>query len=687
MEPAPRRDIWRGHNIQYWNQHAATIAGLHKIITTYGGSKPTTGTRRQSLIFRAMQVLDDYRPQLTDEEAYAAICFRRAAVQDAEAQTTGQLRENDEHIREEQVSEIAHKDAVEKSSESGDLEESPSQTPKNTQGSPQLQGTPQSSSDLVNAPSSRNNTPLPEGDETSGLTTANETSRTSRPDVEATMPPKQPLSAISIPSDASSPIQVSLVNAAVHPRPISAADNLRYLMKRVILDVTDANLQIAERCSRLLPTRRTPVTKTIVDQKAFESLFNDKVDPSITAIQVEFVRGQNTDPHFYRCSRTGHPVPYRGRGPIWSRNSCHVDCCIVAARLMDVGQTSADVSNSALEGFTSFQKAFRDVVAMPWEIYGINANIRCRDNFLKQYYDHRTELGRGCRPGSMLAANDSWQICAHGFRQFEYSCYQQTTCEKCSRVSPQTASANSQKSNVLEFDAPSMDDWKKGEPQAISSLFQKHFSPRPWRRCRGRGCEGQTFRTRIIQGELPYRLVLPTPTIPSVKSGETPIPKDRNLIGSTASCVSVEYHNQNGLQTAHYRWLGGIYEHNRHFRVYWSDRSVGDPSKLIIYDGMRLNGSVIGGVPPYRSEDKVPPPWSNGCDLLFFERINPAKARINAEWIRAEINNVLSQEQLLHPKRSFCQDSSSASNKRPKNSPGRVRSKSLSPRQLRSQRK
>ena len=163
-------------------------------------------------------------------------------------QTTAQLREGYEGIREGQVSEIAHKDAVERSPVSGGVKESPLQTPADNLSSPQLRGTPKSSSDLVNAPSLRDNMLLPKGEEPFSPSTANEASHTSRQELEGTMPRKHPLSAISIKSDASSPVQVSLINAAVHPRPSSAADNLRYLMKRVLLDVTDTNLQIAERC-------------------------------------------------------------------------------------------------------------------------------------------------------------------------------------------------------------------------------------------------------------------------------------------------------------------------------------------------------------------------------------------------------------------------------------------------------
>lgn len=122
--------------------------------------------------------------------------------------------------------------------------------------------------------------------------------------------------------------------------------------------------------------------------------------------------------------------------------------------------------------------------------------------------------------------------------------------------------------------------------------------------------------------------------------------------------------------------------------MYWSDRVVGTYANLIICDGMRLNGSIHGGLSRYQPDDKVPSPRSKGCDLLSYESTDGAKARGKAESLRAQVRDILSQEQLLHLKRPFCEDRSGATNKRiRKGRRPRERPKSLSARWLRSPQK
>ena len=60
--------------------------------------------------------------------------------------------------------------------------------------------------------------------------------------------------------------------------------------------------------------------------------------------------------------------------------------------------------------------------------------------------------------GSMHAANDSWQVCAEGFGQFQYTVYKQTTCDRCSKVSHLPTKLT--ETGVLEFDAPTLAYWK-----------------------------------------------------------------------------------------------------------------------------------------------------------------------------------------------------------------------------------
>ena len=451
--------------------------------------------------------------------------------------------------------------------------------------------------------------------------------------------------------------------------PNARADDLNRAVRGYLLQVTDDRLQPMEGYRSLLPFEDPAANKKIVEEKAFFSIFDDKNDPRIYSVQIANVQRQVPDKHLYQCSGVGYPMPYRGRGPVWGQNSCHVDCCIVAARLMSVGQVKADLLEQSrrnhLKDLTPFQKCFRDMLALPWEIYTSRTNISRRDEFLDQYYARRAALEKGGRKGSMQAGNDSWLLCAEGFGQFEYTVYKQTSCDNCSYVSP--APADPPSTGVLEFDAPDTAYWKGKERDNITDFFRKHFNPRPFRGgCKQRGCEGQVLRTRVIQGELPQRLVLPTPTIPPGKVGHSPISKHRDIVGATSNLITVTYQTATGQDITQYRWLGGIYQRQRHLRLYWSDRDSGDGDNLIVYDGMNLQGSIVGGVPPYEPYNAVPPPCSQGCDVLFYERIYPEKAHLNAEAIRAKIDDILNQEQLPGQKRRHSEESSEESGSKKK---------------------
>lgn len=435
--------------------------------------------------------------------------------------------------------------------------------------------------------------------------------------------------------------------------PSTLEDTLRRAVRRSILQTTNASLQPMEGHSLLLPVENQAAIKVIVHKNAFEYLFDDKTNPGIHSIQIEIPPGDIPYKHRILISRVGYALPYRGCGPVWDQNSCHVDCCIVAGRLMSVGQVQADrlstsEGNKPKESL-DFQINFRDFAALPWETYKKATSVAYRHAFLRNYFVRRDQLEKCGRWGQMLAANDSWQVCAAGFGQFEYAYYLQTTCDKCSKVTPKPT--NIPKTGVLEFDAPTMAYWKFTERDDITQLFNKHFSPKPFKNCAKPGCRGQTFRTRIIEGELPERLVIPTPSIPSTKADRSPILKDRDILGATSNRITVTYQSTTGQKIAHYRWLGGIYKFELHFRLYWSDRVAGDGDNLMVYDGMRQNGSIIGGVPQYSPYNAVPPPWSQGCDVLFYERVYPEEAQIKANRIRAMVDEILNQEQPLGIKR------------------------------------
>lgn len=174
------------------------------------------------------------------------------------------------------------------------------------------------------------------------------------------------------------------------------------------------------------------------------------------------------------------------------------------------------------------------------------------------------------------------------------------------------------------------------------------------------------MRSTIVQGELPHRMAVNTPSVPITNRAY-----NRDIVGATSDMIEIEYTTGAGPKTAYYRWLGGIYHHQKHYRLYWTDRDSGTSENMIVYDGMRLGGSLIGGVPVLNTKNAVPEPWSRGCDVLFYERIYPEKAQANAEDIRIKCDDILAQAQLAGTKRQHNEESGveAESSKRAKKSP------------------
>lgn len=715
------------------------MAGLRNVISMYGNAnEPTVGTRKD-LLLRTMQILDYYQPPLSDQDAIAAILFQTKPVAGSQSQSTeqplgagspvaptegqpiitpaasttltysnppaegGPVASSEQlwpdpdttigvsstnrqptggqslHADAQAIMEKKGAENVENASFTAGL--SGNSTSMNPSGAPiaassavlecQQNQVTKLPHDTVDAPSSSSGADQALAPLSTAKAHAKNRNLNIKPLLKGSL--ESPISVEDTP-----PIDSSVMVCQRSTSSDAIADDLNRALRRYLLHMTDDRLQPMEDSRSLLPVQNPAANKTIVDEKAFTIVFDDKNDPGIYSVQIEFVQGLIPNKHIYRCSRIGCPLPYRGRGPVRGQNSCHLDCCIVAARLMSVGQTKADLSEQSrpkeLKDLTPFQKCFKDVLAIPWETLTTAINSIRRDQFRDQYRARRAELGRGIETASMAAANDSWQVCAEGFGQFEYTVYKQTSCDKCSYISP--TPANPPSTGVLEFDAPGPAYWKANERESITELFVKHFDPKPFRgTCISKNCKGQVLRTRIVFGELPQRLVLPTPTIPSDKAGHSPIPKDRDIVGATSNLITVAYQTTTGQEVAYYRWVGGIYAYQRHLRLYWSDRDSGDGDNLMVYDGMKINGSIIGGVPPYSPHNAVPPPWSQGCDVLFYERIYPEKARLNADTIREKIDDILDQEKLPGQKRRLSEKSeeSLGSNKKVRNGSSRSR--------------
>lgn len=146
--------------------------------------------------------------------------------------------------------------------------------------------------------------------------------------------------------------------------------------------------------------------------------------------------------------------------------------------------------------------------------------------------------------------------------------------------------------------------------EVVSRLFQPiHVS-----KCRECQLTGTVIREKRINN-LPPRMVITLDEHPIVKNH--------------TQDITFDYHDINGRpQKATYRWLGGVYAEDNHFRVFWTDvkRGEANSGEIQAYDGMQNAGLITGGIPPYHADERLPPRFWRGksIPLLFYERVvNP----------------------------------------------------------------
>ncbi|KAL8775952.1 MAG: hypothetical protein Q9213_008427 [Squamulea squamosa] len=381
-----------------------------------------------------------------------------------------------------------------------------------------------------------------------------------------------------------------------------------------------------------LPALPDEKGKTVIvgEEKLYNYAFQSGYLHRIQALKLVF----STNTPNYSLRSDGKPFPYRGQGPIWDQNSCHLDVCIVAARMLNVGCTIADRSgltrDSWFRALQPVQRKFLDLISMSWEDMDKQTNIQRRHHF----WDHELASLKGIsRRPDLGSAINVWDKCTSQMGQFGFEKSQGfSSCKHCGAVPTSKT--------VIHHQFLSL-DLSQHDYEEFKSQFGESRKPVGWwigrelkpldKRCGI--CKNPSGRSREyeIVGAPPRRLVVvPGQYVQGLVSG------------ATSDYVQFSYWSSNGEQNATYRWLGGIYNRSRHFRLYWTDGEKGSPYPQVrIYDGRQAFGAIIGGVPAINFEDKVPSAWSRAPTILFYERVDEVALSIAAENIKGLIDRAL----------------------------------------------
>lgn len=393
-----------------------------------------------------------------------------------------------------------------------------------------------------------------------------------------------------------------------------------------------------------LPVSRVIGGLTISTATDLESSL--KSEPrKIAQLRVVFP-AQYKERQLYFFHSKGQPFAYRGRGPIWDKNSCAIDCCLVVARLLNLGITTADrgllARDDWLKSLMPLERHFLQMTGLPWENISNSVCIKIRNAFYESLLNvmNKSTKTQTLQIGSFFQATAIWKECTSNMQQFSFSDCRHSECTACKHQIPK-GSPRPNLNQDLVVDGLT-DDMKKDRvklnwPQLIKNYFDSRLGS-----CRKCGRTTKVERRRVY-GKLPPRLVV------------LPSPDYRDAaIGVNSHSITIEYEDSEGnLQKAIYRWLGGIFRANFHFRVYWTDEKQGeDTGRMMIYDGQLLDGSIIGSVNPRGLERKVPEHWGKETDMLFFERIdllNSERFRNTASLLKSDIElierNVLETRQ------------------------------------------
>jgi hypothetical protein len=311
--------------------------------------------------------------------------------------------------------------------------------------------------------------------------------------------------------------------------------------------------------------------------------------------------------------RGGVSWALKGRGPVYTNDSCVIDCIITAGKLLDAGSTNADRSDASWDTrMNGLQRTFIELSDANWDLCSPEAGAQMKGVLSHKIRQFVPQFGDQT-PGAVPLL---WKMVAEHLGQFALKLDQTSTPCGCSA-------------------APGMSEIKQTcyvEPQferedatgvAMKTLFERIFQATQASRCGGCGDNGDVQERSFYP--LPLRMAVTLDPRVSI------IDHTKDITFAYRPCGEVAAETY-----ATYRWLGGIYHNGGGaYRVFWNDtkRGEADHGRISQYDptleGLIVSEELESPAPQHR----VPPQWwhNKSVPLLFYERImNPAEDLLKA---------------------------------------------------------
>lgn len=317
--------------------------------------------------------------------------------------------------------------------------------------------------------------------------------------------------------------------------------------------------------------------------------------------------------------------PIRGAGPPWVENSCALDSILVAAQQLGIGSIFVDFASQYRDGWTP-PRGHMDLLQglkYDWMIREISDGKKINQAWRTQLLKSYNQVSKSAyKSGELIPVVPLWNWCAASFPQFQFAYLRHKRVLHCGCG----ANDYSKEETVL---ANSITPPHNKNDQTMSQVLERWFFVPQRRKCVGRTCDVTNPLLRNVftsEDHLPVRLVVQ-------------LHQQSRPTGHTSNEIDVKWWLKEGeelvLMKATYRWLGGIYCQGKgspHFHVVWNDDERGvDLGRIRLYDGMQLNGLIVGNIYPDSGNigERVPPSRMDAdqpSPLLFYELVrNPSR--------------------------------------------------------------
>ena len=372
------------------------------------------------------------------------------------------------------------------------------------------------------------------------------------------------------------------------------------------------------------------------------SHFTKAARKNIQTAQIGFVLVQwedmkGTSAPSYDLRRDGILYRLRGFGPAWGTRkrggqywSCAVDSVIMVGLFLDGGSTFADRQyiRTRPSPLSPAQVCYLEALALDWNTATQAEMSTAKERLTMAFF--RQEIHRLDRPGE-LEPNALFE--AFG------SCLGQLVTPVTKRLK----CANKQCQHQISASDPRITSFVVTPLEAstveegLSAYFRQHDQADvPNQRCAI--CSSRVEDVHVYSYPPPRLAITLYPDLtlrPGLESDvESAEPLGaRSYFHPAGFPISIQVANNPhdpgaGSRKARvfYRWLGGIYEDDNHFRVWWSDTDTPEDGQFLkIYDGLGPRtaslGLILGDVRPDNVDLPVPEPWVTHPSLVFLERV------------------------------------------------------------------